>query len=307
MDIAAKYEVPHFSAFGATDEVNRKWNSDPDKYFYWVNKWWPSPPSLAPAYVDTIETAIANGDWAPEEKTAVIWGEDTDWGRSFGEGMIKSLEAAGWEILSEEYFPQEQTEFVPTLNEIKELDPALIAGTTVSVPFVSAFINQADQVGLESVIVADGLSWVGDWYENVGDSSDYILDAVQSVSLETEAGQNFVSTFETDYDMTPSPSSGGLAFDAANFFIQAAQMTYEEYGELSSETLAEFAKNEIQTGNWSYTDGIIMGEYLFTPDSVPDPYVAQGYYSFPIVQYFGGEGVKIYPADVAEQGFTPPQ
>jgi len=306
MDLAAKYEVPHFSAFGATNEVNRKWNSDTDKYYYWVNKWWPAPASLAPAYVDTIETAIENGNWSPEEKTAVIWGEDTDWGRSFAEGMINNLEAEGWEILSEEYFPQDQTEFVPTLNKVKNLDPALFAGTTVSVPFVSALINQADQVGLNSVMIADGLSWVGDWYSNVGDSSDYILDAVQSVSLASEEGQQFISTFEEDYDMTPSPSSGGLAYDAANFFIKAAQMTYEEYGELSSETLAEFAKNEIQTGNWSYTDGIVMEEYLFTPESSPDPVVGQGFYSFPIVQYFGGEGVKIYPENVAEQEFTPP-
>ncbi len=306
MEIAAKHKVPHFAAFGATNEVNRKWNSDPDNYYYWVNKWWPAPASLAPAYVDTLETAIENGNWSPEEKTAVIWGEDTDWGRSFAEGMIASLEKAGWEILSEEYFPQEQTEFVPTLNKVKNLDPALFAGTTVSVPFVSALINQADQVGLNSVIVADGLGWIGDWYSNVGDSGDYVLDAIQSVSLASEEGQRFISTFEEDYDMTPSPSSGGLAYDAANFFIKAAQMTYEETGELSSETLAQFAKEEIQTGNWSYTDGIVMEEYLFTPESVPDPVVGQGYYSFPIVQYFGGEGVKVYPSNVAEQEFTPP-
>lgn len=306
MDLAAKHKVPHFSAFGATSEVNRKWNSDPDKFYYWVNKWWPAPASLAPAYVDTLEKAIENGNWSPEEKTAVIWGEDTEWGRSFGEGMITYLEKAGWEILSEEYFPREQTEFVPTLNKVKNLDPAVFAGTTTSVPLVSALINQADQVGLNSVMIADGLGWIGDWYSNVGDSGDYVLDAISEISLASEEGQQFVSTFEEKYDMTPSPSSGGLAYDAANFFIEAAKMTYEETGELSSETLAQFAKEEIQTGNWSYTDGIVMEEYLYTPDSVPDPLVGQGYYTFPIVQYFGGEGVVVYPDNIAEQEFTPP-
>lgn len=306
MDLAAKHEVPHFSAFGASGEVNRKWNSDPDKFYYWVNKWWPAPASLAPAYVDTLEKAIENGNWSPDEKTAVIWGEDTEWGRSFGEGMITYLEKAGWEILSEEYFPREQTEFVPTLNKVKNLDPAVFAGTTTSVPLVSALINQADQVGLDSVMIADGLGWIGDWYSNVGDSGDYVLDAISDISLASEAGQQFVSTFEEKYDMTPSPSSGGLAYDAANFFIEAAKMTYEETGELSSETLAQFAKEEIQTGNWSYTDGIVMDEYLYTPDSVPDPLVGQGYYTFPIVQYFGGDGVVVYPDNIAEQEFTPP-
>lgn len=306
MDVSATYEVPHFAAFGAAGVINSKWESDPDNYYYWVNKWWPAPSTLAPKYVESLETAIENGNWSPEEKTAVIWGEDTDWGRGFGEGMKESLQEAGWEILSEEYFPQDQTEFVPTLNKVKNQDPALFAGTSVSVPFVSALINQTDEVGLESVILADGLSWIGDWYENVGDSSDYVVDAYQSVSLAGEEGQQFKSTFEEEYGLKPSPSSGGLAYDAANFFIEAAQMTYENTGELSSETLAEFGKNEIQTGNWSYTDGLVMDEYKFTPETVPDPVFGEGYYFFPIVQYFGGEGVTFFPSSMAEQEFEAP-
>jgi hypothetical protein len=39
-----------------------------------------------------------------------------------------------------------------------------------------------------------------------------------------------------------------MAFDAANYFIQVAQSVCGSEGELTSETLADFAKNQIQTG-----------------------------------------------------------
>ena len=88
MDVVAKYKVPHFFGFGATEVVNEKFTSDPEKYGYWMYKGWPTPAKLSIAYVQALEDAIANGTWKPAEKTVAIYGEDSDWGRSFG-GAIK--------------------------------------------------------------------------------------------------------------------------------------------------------------------------------------------------------------------------
>jgi branched-chain amino acid transport system substrate-binding protein len=88
-------------------------------------------------------------------------------------------------------------------------------------------------------------------------------------------------------------------------FIQIAEHALAEYGELSSETVYQWAKENVQTGNWSYTDGIVMEEYKYTPESVPDPVVGQGYYIFPVLQYFDGEGKVIYPPEWAEQKLAP--
>ena len=38
MDVAAQYKVPHIFGFGATEVVNKKWRSDPEKYSYWMGK-----------------------------------------------------------------------------------------------------------------------------------------------------------------------------------------------------------------------------------------------------------------------------
>jgi branched-chain amino acid transport system substrate-binding protein len=303
MEVAAKHQVPHFCPYGATEVVNETWQSDPDKYFYWVNKWWPTPKKLSISYVQALEDAIAEGLWSPEEKTVAIYGEDTDWGRSFGAAIKEQLDDAGWETVAEEYFSIDQTEFYPLLNKLADLNPAVIAGTSTALPSYSALIKQADEVGLDSLIIADGLGWFGEWYESTGSSSNYVLDQIPGWA--TAEGKKFAEDFEAQNGFPPSPSAAGLAYDGANYFIQAAQQVYADTGELSKETLADFAKNEVQTGNWSFTDGIVMEEYKYTPETVPDPIVGKGYYIFPVLQYFDGEGKVIYPPEWAEQTLAP--
>jgi len=305
MEVAAKHQVPHFCPYGATEVVNETWQSDPDKYFYWVNKWWPTPKKLSISYVQALEDAIAEGLWSPEEKTVAIYGEDTDWGRSFGAAIKEQLDDAGWETVAEEYFSIDQTEFYPLLNKLVDLNPAVIAGTSTALPSYSALIKQADEVGLDSLIIADGLGWFGEWYESTGSSSNYVLDQIPGWA--TAEGKKFAEDFEAQNGFPPSPSAAGLAYDGANYFIQAAQQVYADTGELSKETLADFAKNEVQTGNWSFTDGIVMEEYKYTPETVPDPIVGKGYYIFPVLQYFDGEGKVIYPPEWAVQELQPKQ
>ncbi|MFN8455212.1 MAG: ABC transporter substrate-binding protein [Anaerolineae bacterium] len=164
MEVTAKHKVPHFFGSGATELVNEKFKSDPAKYSYWNFKMWPVPSKLAVNYVTAIEEAISKGTWKPEAKNVAIYGEDTDWGRSFAGGLKEHLQKAGWQVIDEQYFPIEQTEFYPLLNKFKDENATLIAGTSTAAPSLSAFIKQADEVGLKSLIIADGLGWVGEWY-----------------------------------------------------------------------------------------------------------------------------------------------
>jgi branched-chain amino acid transport system substrate-binding protein len=303
MEVTAKYKVPHFFGFGATEVVNEKFHSDPDKYGYWMYKGWPTPKKLSVSYVQALEDAIGKGTWSPEKKTVAIYGEDTDWGRSFGNGIKEQLEEAGWETVAEEYFAIDQTEFYPLLNKLKGLNPALIAGTSTAPPSLSAFIKQADEVGLQSLIIADGLGWVGEWYKLTGKSSNYVIDQIPGWA--TDEGKQFATMFEEKLGITPSPSSGGLSYDATNFFIAIAKAAVEQYGELSSDAIYNFVKDNVWTGKWSYTDGIVMNEYAASPETYPDPVVGKGYYIFPVLQYFDGVGKIIFPPEWAEQKLSP--
>jgi branched-chain amino acid transport system substrate-binding protein len=303
MEITAKHKIPHFFGFGATEVVNETFASDPDTYGYWMYKGWPTPAKLSVSYVQALEDAIASGTWSPESKTVAIYGEDTDWGRSFGAAIKEQLEDVGWETVAEEYFGIDQTEFYPLLNKFVDLNPAVIAGTSTAPPSISAFIKQADEVGLDSLIIADGLGWVGEWYDLTGDSSNYVLDQIPGWA--TDEGRAYAQRFEETYGITPSPSSGGLSYDGTRFFLAIAQEVYDQTGELTSEGIYNFVKDNVWTGDWTYTDGIVMNEYAATPDTVPDPVVGKGYYIFPVLQYFDGEGKIVSPPEWAEQEMAP--
>ncbi len=295
MEIAANHEIPHFFGFGATEVVNEKYASDPERYSYWMGKTWPSPVKLSKAYVIMLEKAISDGKWSPEAKTAAIFGEDTDWGRSFGAGIKSQLESAGWTVVSEDYFKRGETEFYPLLNRLKDQNIAVLAGTANS-PSTESLVKQAKEVELESFIVMDGLGWIGEWYELCGDASDYVLDQIPQWT--TAEAQAFRDDFEERYGFLPSPSAGGLSYDMTNFFIRVAQKALDEYGELNRETLYKAGQEQLWKGKLTYTtaDGaIIMEEYRYDETSVPDPVVGQGKFIFPVIQYFEGEGHVIWP------------
>ena len=307
MEVTAKHQIPHIFGFGATEVVNETFASDVDKYGYWALKGWPTPAKLGNKYVAALEYYIEQGVYSPENKTVAIYGEDTDWGRSFGAGVIELFEADGWEIVSEEYFPLEQTEFYSFLNSLKDLNPAVIAGTSTAPPSITAFIKQADEVGLESLIIADGLGWV-DFCSLTGSSATNVIDQIAGWS--GDAGFAFAEEFESRYGMSPSTSSAGLAHDGTKMFMEIAQAVYDEHGELSSELIQQFIKENVWTGKWSMTDGLVMVEYKYTEETTPDPVVGPGYYTFPVLQYSfeGGKclGKPIFPVEGAVQELQVP-
>ncbi|MBN1314302.1 MAG: ABC transporter substrate-binding protein [Anaerolineales bacterium] len=299
MEIAAKHKIPHFFGFGATEVVNEKYESDPEKYSYWMGKTWPSPYKLTKGYVEALEDAIAAGTYNPETKTVFICGEDTDWGRSMGDGLKMQFEAAGWTTVGEEYFPGGQTEFFPILSKIKQIGPAVIAQSTGGAEVLSAFTKQAVELGVseESLMIIDGLGWMGEWYELTGDASNYILDQIPEFA--SEEALAWASEFKEKYGIDPGPSAGGQSYDMTKFFIILAERALEKHGEITSETLYEVGQSELWQGTLVYEDGLIQEMYKYTPETIPDPVVGKGYFIFPVRQYMNGESYIIWPEEWA--------
>ncbi|HCY84314.1 MAG TPA: branched-chain amino acid ABC transporter substrate-binding protein [Desulfobacteraceae bacterium] len=296
MDVAAQYKVPHMFGFGASEVVNEKWQANPEKYSYWGGKGWPVPAKLEKNYVVALNKAIEAGTFKPKKKLAAIYGEDTDWGRSAGGSYKKALLESGWEIHSEQYFPATQTDFYPLLAKYKKDGVAVVAGTSTSPSAITAFVKQATEVGLRSVIVASGLGWIGDWYKMTGPASNLVLDSIPQ--LTTTEAQQWAKDVKAKYGFNPSPSAGGLSYDGIRMFIKILQRTYELHGKLDKETIHKTMVDEVNTGKLTYgkADGaIIMNEYKYTPETMPDMVVAPDAYFFPILQYKQGKGYMIFP------------
>jgi branched-chain amino acid transport system substrate-binding protein len=304
MDVAAQYKVPHMFAFGASEVVNQKWQADPEKYSYWGGKGWPVPAKLEKNYIVALNKAIEAGTFKPKKKLAAIYGEDTDWGRSAGGSYKKALLESGWEIHSEEYFPATQTDFYPLLSKYKKAGVAVVAGTSTSPSAISAFVKQSVEVGLKSVIVASGLGWIGDWYKMTGPASNYVLDSIPQ--LTTKEAQQWAKDVKAKYGFNPSPSAGGLSYDGIRMFIKILQRTNELHGVLDKKTIHKTMVEEVNTSKLTYgkKDGaIIMNEYRYTAETMPDMVVAPDAYFFPILQYQEGKGYMIFPDIWKERDF----
>jgi len=308
MEVTAKHQVPHIFGFGATEKVNETFESDPEKYGYWSTKGWPTPAKLGNKYIDALEYYIEQGVYSPEAKTVAIYGEDTDWGRSFATGVIELFEEAGWEIIKEDYFPLEQTEYTAYLSQLKDLAPAVVAGTSTSPPQITSLIKQADEVGLESLIIADGLGWV-DFCGLTGSSANLVMDQIAGWS--GEDGFAFAEEFEDRYNLSPSTSSAGLAHDGTLMLLEIMDAVYAEHGELTPELIQQFVEENVWTGEWTLTDGIVMVEYKYTDETTPDPVVGPGFYTFPVLQYEYTDagkcvGKPIFPVEGAVQDLQIP-
>ncbi len=257
MEVTAEYKIPHFFVGSATELVNDKIQANPEKYGYWNFKMLPAPANyLTRSYVEAVESAIAAGLWNATKKRAAIYMEDTDYGHSLSFGLKRDLENAGWTIVAEQYFPPDQTEFNTVLNQFKEQDIDLIGITSTGVDSRIALVKQIDEVGLKSLIIAAGLGWTSNWYELTGSSSNYVLDHIPP--WVTDEGKAFAEAYEARWNSYPSPTSAGMAYDAANFFIQVAQATLEQHGELNSQTLYKFGQEKIQSGQFTFSDGIVQ-------------------------------------------------
>lgn len=299
MEVVAKHKIPHLFGFGTSSVINETFKSDPTKYGYWTTKFWPQPKSLTAYYVEALEAAIKSGDWKPADRTMVLFAEDTDFGRSFAAAQKELFGAKGWKILDEEYTPLDQTEFYPLLTKVKDLNPALIEVAITAAPSVSAMVKQIDEVGLKSLVIADCLSCIGEWYQLTGKASNFVLDQVPTWA--SDKGKAFAANYKARFNTDPSPAAGGLAYDATRFFIAIAKEVIKTDGKLTSEGIYTFVQQKVWTGQFTFKDGVVNAEYKYTPDTLPDPVVGPGEFFFPIVQFKDGQPKIIYPPDWAEQ------
>jgi branched-chain amino acid transport system substrate-binding protein len=293
--VAANRRFPHLFGLGATGDLNVRYASDPATHSVW-SKGWPDPPKLSINYVSSIEDAITAGDWVPGAKKVAVYGEDTAWGRSFGNGIAAQLVAKGWTVVATQYVPADGQDFRTAIAAIVAQKPTLVVGTFASAA-IETFILQAQPAfataGLKPLIVADGLGWNSDFYVKLGSASDGIIDQIPAFA--TAGAKTFSANFTQRVGTTPSPSAAGLAFDYAHFLINVLQKAKAGAGMTRANILA-LQKDQILTGQFTYTNGILMKEYKYTAASAPDPVVGEQYYVFPVLQYNKGNGLVVWPA-----------
>jgi branched-chain amino acid transport system substrate-binding protein len=299
MEVTAENKIPHFFNQNESGVIVEKFKSDPVRYGYHGWKGKPGPHRLFVGFDQALfDDAISNGLWSPDNKNYSVICEDTDYGRDTCKAFVELATAKGWTLVGgENYTPIAETDYYPLLNKIKTEEPSLMF-ISISVPApVTAAIKQVQEVGLDVLTIAFGLGWTGNWYELTGKAGDYVIDIMPTYS--TEAQKSWAAEFKGKFGIDPGPGIA-VGYDYANFFIKILQGTLERYGELNKETIYKYASEEVSTGNLTYDDGLFHASLKWSPETLPEMVVGEGYYLDPVIQYFGGQGVAIWPADFAE-------
>ena len=303
MDLLAKYKIPHFFGCVGSELINEKYRSDP-KYKGLYFKDWVIPGTVAAGYVDFLNSVIKRGVWKPEKRRVALVCEDTDWGRSWAQGIKKAFIKSGWEIVSEDYFPLTQTDFYPLVAKYQKLDTTVIASSTNVVAATGALMKQRQELGFKGVVIADAITLVGEWYSITGPASNFMLDMMPLFA--TPGAKEFAAAYEKKYGSKPGPASGGLSYDVTNFFIKIARRALEKYGKLDRETIHKIALEEVATGKLTYTakDGaIMMAKFQYTEQTMPDPVYSPDTWFMPILQYENGNGKIVFPENMKEAEF----
>lgn len=298
MDVTSEAKVPYMFPQNESSVIVEKYKSDPVKYAYHQWKGRPSPSKLLVGYkLALFDDAIEKGTWAPANKKFSALCDDTDYGRDMCAGFLKMAKDQGWENVTEDYVPQDATDFYPLLTKIKEAEPALVF-LSLGVPATAtAVIKQVQEVGIKSLVISHGLGWIGEWYQLTGESGDYILDMMQKFRTPEQIA--YRDAFEKKFNIKPSASLS-ISYDYANLFIKICKRALEVYGKLDSESIFKIANDEVSTGKLTLTDGLWYKELKWSPETLPEMVVGDGYYLDPVDQYFGGEATIIWPDNLKE-------
>jgi branched-chain amino acid transport system substrate-binding protein len=298
MDPLAENKIPYFFPQNESSVIVEKFKSDPVKYAYHSWKGRPSPVKLMVGYdLALFKDAISKGTWMPANQKFSILCEDTDYGRDMCAGFKDMAVKNGWEMVTEDYVPLDASDVYPVLTKVKAADPALFFISMGAPAVATGIIKQAQEVGLKSLVISHGLGWIGEWYDLTGEAGDYILDMMQKFRTDKQIA--YRDAFQKQFNITPSASLS-ISYDYDKFFIKILERACEKYGKLDKESIFNIGNDEVSQGILTYKDGLWYDELKWTPETLPEMVVGEGYYLDPVVQYFGGEATIIWPDKLKE-------
>jgi len=311
MDAEAPLKIVHLGHGGESQYINFKINDNPYKYRGWF-KGWPSPPIYAGLYGPPLKYFIEKGLWKPRNRKAGVIVEDTDYGRGWGEALAVSLRTAGFDVMPYDVNAIDETEFTPLLTKYKAANVSILALTqTGGVPMYN-LIKQIRAMGLKAIVIAHGLTWTAEWYQNTGAASDYTLamDSPYAISPEQKL---WLKRFKEKYGVEAAIAPSGQPYD----YTRMAIKILNEVGTLKFEKLCNHIREKVKyKGVWQFFDFATYNDFWkdfsqegtlhqLSRNDVRTGEYMKGFF-FPLVQMFGGKHKIIWPVKLATAQFKAP-
>ncbi len=317
MEVAAEHQISHVFGYGATDEVTEVYESD-SSYNIWL-KGWPGPLTYVRGYTDVIQAVIegsnkvsTNDTWEPATKVVMFVREEGSWGVNFVAGARNIIENdpfwADWTIYDEVVLT-DSSDFNAIASGAADAGVTVVIGSSTADEIVGEAVRALSFELDTAVIAIDGLGW-GDGLNVAGMAAIRVLDGGWTPFPETEQAITFQSQFQNRFGMAPT-AVAGLSYDWTRFYIKVLEVTHETHSDLSRESITDIVVNQLQNGDITFNEGVLMHEYAFNNESVPDPIYDEDHFYFPIQQYqeIGGvaRSIIIWPQSMANGIFMVPE
>ena len=327
MDIEAEYGLPHLFGLAASSKVNEKYHSDP-KYKIYGGKGWPQPKTYVKSYFDALECSLTaacteltrEGEpWEPTHKNVMVVSESGPWGDSFDAGASGVIEAQegywkknGWTVALKMKVDagMDSATLTAKTEEAKAANVSLVVMSSTA-ENAYEFLNLLKGRLTNEVIIMEGLGWSS----TPGVSANGILDGgwgpYNADPAMAQKISDFKSQYELEYGTQPTAGAAGFVYDYTSFAIAVLERALAKHGELTRDSISDISINEVQTGQLTLKNGLVMPEYQYASDTSPDPVYDSSKYYFPVLQYqlnTAGEieAKMIYPKSMADGSYQSP-
>lgn len=300
MDAELPYNIVNLGSLAASQSIADKILAEPEKYRGYF-KGWPSAKAEAGIYAEPLQQFLDKGMWKPANRKAAVVAEDTDYGSSWGQSMVESLQRIGFEVVAFDKVALEQTEFAPFVLKYQAAKVSAVGMTISASAGASNLVKQIRSQGLKALVLGHGLTWFNDWAELTGQSSDYVLSMDSPIPI-APWQKDWMARFQEKYGHEANLTPSGLPYDYTRMAIQVLNQA----GTLDFDALTKTIKAASYKGIWNlykFADG--PGEKATAPNEILTGSFMEGLF-YPMVQLMNGQKKVVYPFEYAEAEFVPP-
>jgi branched-chain amino acid transport system substrate-binding protein len=243
--------------------------------------------SPATTYVASMIQAI-NDLANPKPKTIAFISADDGFSKTATKGGLDKAKELGFEVVAEEYVPNQTTDVSAALTKIKPKNPDVIVGS-VHLSEGIAIVKQAKELGVKPRAFAETVAPpVPDFAKTLADSAEGVLGSTQWTP-KTGGSEKFFGT-ATDYAATFKAQYGGRAPTYHNAEATAACLALVNAVEKAGTTEPDKVREALA----ALDTPSFFGPIKFNPQGMN---VTK---QMAVVQIQGGKAVPVWPKDSAE-------
>jgi len=291
MEIVPKYDIPLILTCPAAYKITEKIVEDPKKYRY-VIKSNPSTYAYGIGYKDFVGYLERNKIVNFKNKTMVILGEQTDWGKSLAEAQIAELGKLGWKALANDVHDIGETNYISMLSKMKTFDAEILITNETSASAAASLARQFVEQGLRMLFLQSYGPFKPGYLEAVGNRAEGVVAIVLN-EVQGEVGGKFRDSYTKRWGSADFDVCGGVQYDMLYLIKEA----YEKAGSFENQRFI----NEFLGIKKKGTVGTFAFDVKSHEAAAGEQFVPQA-----VKQVQGGKLKWIWPENVQEAKFLKP-